>query len=435
MSKAHQLSVIGLFGHLNHDVKIRGEERITVLTGPNASGKTHLLKILAGIVGLDFPSLAPLPFREATVTYDDAKSLTVRRTTDDGSGILLVGRQRGRRPNEGSLRPLDLPDESDLPDYIEKVGPNLWVDIRDGERISKEILESRFDVRPGLTPDQACEELPWLTAFKSLAQPTLIETRRLETPQLSPAQTRARPRLRRPGAARRIAAYTRRISDLITDARAASLAISQQADRRFASRALDKARASVKESELRQRYEELSSLHQALHSNGLTEETPGVEFPEGRTNPTERRILDVFLDDWESKLAPLLPVHDKLELWRSVVGTKLQDKSIQIDGRGRIIFLSMAGDSISVQMLSSGEQHLLALYTMLLFAATPGSLVLIDEPEISLHAAWKHAFIEDVFRIASSNDLQMVLATHSTAVINGRWELVEELSLTLNTEK
>lgn len=66
---------------------------------------------------------------------------------------------------------------------------------------------------------------------------------------------------------------------------------------------------------------------------------------------------------------------------------------------------------------------------MMLFAAAPGSLVLIDEPEISLHAAWKHSFVDDVSRIARLNDLQVVLATHSTAIINGKWDLVRELTL------
>ena len=55
--------------------------------------------------------------------------------------------------------------------------------------------------------------------------------------------------------------------------------------------------------------------------------------------------------------------------------------------------------------------------------------MLIDEPEISLHAAWKHSFLEDISRVAEVNELQILLATHSAGIVNGRWDLVEELTL------
>jgi len=81
-----------------------------------------------------------------------------------------------------------------------------------------------------------------------------------------------------------------------------------------------------------------------------------------------------------------------------------------------------------VSKLSSGEQHLVALFAMLLFSAGPASIVLIDEPEISLHAAWKHSFLDDISEVARLADLQVLLATHSSGIINGRWDLTEELA-------
>jgi predicted ATP-binding protein involved in virulence len=64
---------------------------------------------------------------------------------------------------------------------------------------------------------------------------------------------------------------------------------------------------------------------------------------------------------------------------------------------------------------------------MLLFSARSGSLVLIDEPEISMHAAWKHSFLDDISEVAKLSELQIVLATHSSAIINGNWDLVREI--------
>jgi predicted ATP-binding protein involved in virulence len=65
---------------------------------------------------------------------------------------------------------------------------------------------------------------------------------------------------------------------------------------------------------------------------------------------------------------------------------------------------------------------------MLIFEASPGTLVLIDEPEISLHAAWKHAFLSDIQNVAELNDLHIIMATHSSGISHGTWDITLELS-------
>jgi len=40
--------------------------------------------------------------------------------------------------------------------------------------------------------------------------------------------------------------------------------------------------------------------------------------------------------------------------------------------------------------LSSGEQQEVVMLYELLFCVQPGTLVLIDEPELSLHVVWQH---------------------------------------------
>jgi predicted ATP-binding protein involved in virulence len=121
-------------------------------------------------------------------------------------------------------------------------------------------------------------------------------------------------------------------------------------------------------------------------------------------------------------------MNEKIKTLRSILDSKLMPsgKYTRMSQEGKLEFRDPRGE-ISVASLSSGEQHLVALFTMLLFSADQGSVVLIDEPEISLHAAWKHAFLADISLVAKLSGLQIVLATHSTAIINGRWDLTEEL--------
>jgi energy-coupling factor transporter ATP-binding protein EcfA2 len=440
------LEVDALFGALSPSVKLRLDERITILTGPNGSGKTHILKLLRHLLAGDLVALARLPFGGLRLEYSSGKLLDVARAVEDSDVSMHF---RGHVPREESPYSgifqvsLDPLHGIDIPPYISRLDEDVWIDTRDDELMTTSEVLSRFGRlagrRRGLESLEAPAEWPpeWIVTHFVSVPPTFIATARLDA-SLSERDMRRvpGPRYRPTGAIRqtgtvgRIRQYVDRIRDQIAEARRSSLAVSQRADQEFASRALDKARETIKERELQERYEKLASLQQALHANGLTSESLGVSFPSGRTNPTERRILFVFLRDWEEKLRPLLPVHRKLQLLREIVGQKLLGKDLLIEN-DEPTFVTESGQTLSVEMLSSGEQHLLALYTMLLFAADPGSVVLIDEPEISLHAAWKHAFLDDIARVAGLNDLQVMLATHSTAIINGRWELVEELDLTV----
>ncbi|MDA1003121.1 MAG: AAA family ATPase [Chloroflexi bacterium] len=59
--------------------------------------------------------------------------------------------------------------------------------------------------------------------------------------------------------------------------------------------------------------------------------------------------------------------------------------------------------------------------------ASPNSLVLIDEPEISLHVAWQKAFLDDMARIATLANLRFIIATHSPQVIGEWWDRSVEL--------
>ena len=84
---------------------------------------------------------------------------------------------------------------------------------------------------------------------------------------------------------------------------------------------------------------------------------------------------------------------------------------------------------MDLDQLSSGEQHEVVLLYELIFNVKDDVLVLIDEPEISLHVTWQKEFLSDLLRIIELQNIQVMIATHSPAIINGRWDL------TCNLEK
>ncbi|PNA02068.1 ATP-binding protein [Pseudomonas sp. FW305-BF6] len=73
---------------------------------------------------------------------------------------------------------------------------------------------------------------------------------------------------------------------------------------------------------------------------------------------------------------------------------------------------------LSLKKASSGEQCLLVLILGIAGHINDNSLVLIDEPEISLHPRWQEEFMELLISsFASYQDCQFIIATHSPQII------------------
>jgi len=85
------------------------------------------------------------------------------------------------------------------------------------------------------------------------------------------------------------------------------------------------------------------------------------------------------------------------------------------------------GSDLPLSCLSSGEQHELVLLHELLFEVSPGSLILIDEPELSLHVTWQQDMLEDLLDVAKLSDLDIVIATHSPYIVGGHEDLMVRL--------
>jgi predicted ATP-binding protein involved in virulence len=137
--------------------------------------------------------------------------------------------------------------------------------------------------------------------------------------------------------------------------------------------------------------------------------------------------VDEEAEDTEKKLGIFDELANKIDLLKRIINKRFLYKEMTISkGRG-FIFTNSKGVVLSPDDLSSGEQHELILFYELLFKVAPGSLILIDEPEISLHVVWQEQFLEDVLAVTRLSDIDVLLATHSPDIIAGRRDLMVEL--------
>ena len=95
------------------------------------------------------------------------------------------------------------------------------------------------------------------------------------------------------------------------------------------------------------------------------------------------------------------------------IDVKVED--ISQDGRNITLFTNSAGDKFDINELSSGEKQLF-LRTLAITILNPeNSIILIDEPELSLHPKWQQRIV-DVYRKIGKNN-QIIIATHSPHIL------------------
>jgi len=172
---------------------------------------------------------------------------------------------------------------------------------------------------------------------------------------------------------------------------------------------------------IQEKYDAQNTLRQRLAEISLLDARPDLPLPKRDLENWERRVLWTYLSDSDQKLATFIPILERATLLKDIVNSRFLFKDLAVDRDRGFRFETEQGGDISADLLSSGEQHELVLTYELLFQAKRGSLVLIDEPEISLHVGWQKEFLSDIIRIAKVSSLRFIIATHSPQIINKWW--------------
>jgi len=89
---------------------------------------------------------------------------------------------------------------------------------------------------------------------------------------------------------------------------------------------------------------------------------------------------------------------------------------------GIVIEIPSTKTSIPIQMLSSGQKHMLTLLYHFHWRTSEGSIIFIDEPEISLNIEWQRQLAQDLLNIAEKRNIQFILATHSPYIFHKYYE-------------
>lgn len=131
--------------------------------------------------------------------------------------------------------------------------------------------------------------------------------------------------------------------------------------------------------------------------------------------------LKIYFDDFKKKYNIYKELIEKLDTFTNIVNNKLYYKKIKISKEYGIQIFSDNDNEIKLSDLSSGKKQEIILFFELIFSTDKSLMILIDEPELSLHLAWQKKFIDDLFNIIKNKNMNIIIATHSPYII-GKYE-------------
>lgn len=96
-------------------------------------------------------------------------------------------------------------------------------------------------------------------------------------------------------------------------------------------------------------------------------------------------------------------------------------KHIEIDKeRNVLVFREEFGDTIEMEMLSAGEKQLLFILLKVFLMDEHPAVLLMDEPELSLHIEWQERLVKSIRLL--NPQCQIILTTHSPSIFVSGWE-------------
>jgi predicted ATP-binding protein involved in virulence len=451
-----------LFGVFDHEIRLNIADRITIIHAPNGYGKTVILKMLNGLFNATYSDLRTIPYKSFNVEFDDGRrikvqkhpqdneqrqiqldflhdkqnklaSLTISLHTSSNEETQSFSVRTSQKDIEGRFSPSDLEDF--IPGLLRMSG-RRWLYKFTGEDLTTEEVLDRFsDQIPGFKKSGRKGE-EWLIEIRRKINIYFIESQRLLSFS-NDRDARVYQKNSNAGLLPTVTAYSDELVQEVKEKLTEYASVSQSLDRSFPTRVLQQKSDELTNEDLRNKLDELEMHRNRLVDSGLLEKDEGQNLPIRSQDIDERtrNVLAVYVGDVEKKLDVFGDIADKIDLFRRIVNSKFSYKEIVISREKGFIFRSKypegsehsVSDFLSPSSLSSGEQHELVLLYELLFKVKENSLVLIDEPELSLHVGWQVNFLKDLQEITKLADLDLLIATHSPSLINDRWDLTVEL--------
>ena len=391
-----------LFGVFDYEIYLK-EGGVTILTGPNGFGKSTILKSINAFYLFDITFFSKLDFKKILFFSSNSKKpICIEK---ESTNIII---------DEIKID-IKLLEEEMLKKSRKRISEDNWIDRRFGRIISKnEIIEIFFENNEERNNINKVDIRKLKDKFKKYSGDTkFIKEQRLlreETIELFEKQT-----------INVIEELPNQFKDKMNQVSSKYSSEANRLDSSYPNR-LFKTERGITKDEYEMSLESMNKKFEKLNKYNISDIKrlgEQVEFLEEHS-----KALKIYFDDFDEKYQIYENFVNQLELFTDIINDKLEFKKIEISREEGIFIedINVKGKKLSLSQLSSGEKQEIILFYKLIFETPENTLLLIDEPEISLHIAWQKKFMDDLYKIIKFKNLNVIVATHSPQIINHRWE-------------
>lgn len=407
-----------LFGRFNYELKFM-PANIMIITGPNGYGKSTILKMINSFCDDNLQKLLTYTFKKFEITCDDCN-------------VAITKNEKSFKINDYAF---PYPDDKiihrrGVPPFIRRVGYDEYMDLRTNQiikmngkdifidRLKEDFQEDRFfellflslDFSSTKKSHQSMEELKKAFSLvkkvkQSIGKIQFIQEQRLIERRRVPEEERAYSEPKEKYVTV-INENSEKLKADLAEIMKKHSSLSSELDSTYIGRLLDADISSTHNiQDIMDSIEELRIKQQKLQKYALAE---------------IKNVSEIVQRDFEN-------IINKLDLYEEIVNHKLKFKEMKLSRTDGIQVVSDEGSLLSLNDLSSGEQEILVLFFKLIFESDV-NLLMIDEPEISLHIAWQKELMDDLRRVIQLNkNIQVIIATHSPQIISNNWDLQIDL--------
>ncbi|MEU4571463.1 ATP-binding protein [Nonomuraea sp. NPDC023979] len=411
-----EFTVEGLFGKYNHQVRFPTSDEedstpsITILHGGNGIGKTTVLRMLACMMQFKLDYFGQVPFESCKLSFDNRRRLLIRRIKGEGISLTFNGLDATYRFRDGEGASQQDPKFDELKRVFSKNTEGISWSFLPADRTRFLVSDPDFSLLD--------EDNRYLRANAYYRE---LERERVREREFSNV-------------------LALRVRNFIREALVDHRGFFATGDPEVFTRVIQNLR-NIQEvppsrEEIARELTFVAEQERVQKRFGFPVESWDYKelmaaLNEAREEKPNEHVLvavKTYAEFLASKAGVRQLVADRLITFEEVMKEFLADKDVRIDARRGITITDSTGVQLRETQLSSGEYQLLYLMVAALTTRRRGTVIAIDEPELSMHIGWQRKLVQNLLRCASRAALQLIIATHSPDIAADYPDSMIELS-------
>lgn len=402
--------IAGLWGE--RPAKISFHDDVNFLIGPNGSGKTTIIGILAAILDANRLSIQRLPFERATIVLNDpltGAEATVEVLKEAAETGPVIRYRIGEPDREVEEHLLAIRSDSQAVETL-NAGDLFSAPVpRRRRQTTRQNLRRLVNMR-------------WLSVHRAPVHGTAGQDKSYDSTvdirldQVSADFVKYFSKL-----SNLSASFFRQFIDTVF------LSVIDQPSFDKVSGALERLVTAEEQQTLGAMFETLwmepeqyrprlenlmGMLHQAIEEQRrgqqLSNDQIGAIFAMSRLSALEL--------DWRTMKKEQEQASKPIDDFRAALNRLFRRKSVDLNANNELVATLQSGEILDLKDLSSGEKQLIILFGEALLQEGVASIYLADEPELSLHVAWQEQLVPSLRDLNAS--AQLIFATHSPDIVS-----------------